>query len=174
METYKSIPAHPVRAPTSTTEPAAASLGAAQRRAVQTSLARRAYDQRMHRFFLLPAVAILLLAGCAGVSPTPTPTPTSFQLALEHCKVSATDGAVLGDHNKTLTLQGFGVNYPTHSLVQDQEFCVLKALKITDAVTQMMESTRALDGTQKGAWGAINASWTYHPDDGLRVILTTK
>ena len=32
-----------------------------------------------------------------------------------------------------------------------------------------MVQTRALDGTQKNGQG--NVSWTYHPDDGLNIVI---
>jgi hypothetical protein len=34
-----------------------------------------------------------------------------------------------------------------------------------------MEKTRALDGRQTASWSFIEASWTYHPDNGLDVII---
>lgn len=122
---------------------------------------------KLHRLAPLLAV-VLLLAGCASAAPAVQPFPA----AMKHCHVTAKNGATLGDHNNTLTLQGFATNNPD-GMVQEDEFCVLKALKITDAVTSAIESTRALDGTQSGSWGKIKAKWTYHPDNGLRVILTT-
>lgn len=32
-------------------------------------------------------------------------------------------------------------------------------------------STRALDGTQDAEGDGVEASWTYHPDDGLRIVI---
>ena len=32
-------------------------------------------------------------------------------------------------------------------------------------------STRALDGRQSATWAQFEASWTYHPDDGLDVLV---
>ncbi|MGY0233940.1 hypothetical protein [Longispora urticae] len=49
--------------------------------------------------------------------------------------------------------------------------CFLVALKTPDSVIAEMNSTRALDGRQTGDWDNIHASWTYHPDDGLEVIM---
>ena len=39
-------------------------------------------------------------------------------------------------------------------------------------VIAQMDSTRALDGTRDATWDGMTATWTYHPDDGLDVILT--
>jgi hypothetical protein len=35
-----------------------------------------------------------------------------------------------------------------------------------------MDNTRALDGMQTASWGNYEASWTYHPDEGLDVVVT--
>lgn len=50
--------------------------------------------------------------------------------------------------------------------------CVLGALDTPTSVIAQMESTRALDGMQSATWGDFKASWNYHPDDGLDVIIT--
>ncbi|WP_269142641.1 hypothetical protein [Georgenia yuyongxinii] len=34
-----------------------------------------------------------------------------------------------------------------------------------------MTSTRALDGRQTAEWDGVVATWSFHPDDGLDVIL---
>lgn len=39
-------------------------------------------------------------------------------------------------------------------------------------MTAQMDSTRALDGMQTAEWDTFEAKWTYHPDDGLDVIIT--
>lgn len=49
--------------------------------------------------------------------------------------------------------------------------CLLTALNTPDAVINKMNGTRALDGRQDGSWGNYEASWTYHPDDGLDIII---
>lgn len=38
-------------------------------------------------------------------------------------------------------------------------------------VLDKMGATRSLDGRQADDWNGIGASWSYHPDDGLHVIL---
>jgi hypothetical protein len=37
-----------------------------------------------------------------------------------------------------------------------------------------MEQTRALDGRQSETWEDFSASWTYHPDNGLDVLIREK
>lgn len=39
------------------------------------------------------------------------------------------------------------------------------------AVVGRMENTRALDGTLTADGDGVRASWTYHPDDGLNLVV---
>ena len=41
-----------------------------------------------------------------------------------------------------------------------------------DAVVSQMDSTTSLQGRQTASWDGTDASWTYHPDNGLDLILT--
>ena len=63
-------------------------------------------------------------------------------------------------------------------LFGDSYFDVVFALDLLEApdfVTDRIERTRALDGTQEVDWtlanGTLVAFWTYHPDDGLKLTL---
>jgi hypothetical protein len=49
--------------------------------------------------------------------------------------------------------------------------CVLQGLEASDSVIARMDNTRALDGRQTGTWGDFEASWGYHPDDGLNLVI---
>ncbi len=43
-------------------------------------------------------------------------------------------------------------------------------LELPSSISEKMSSTRALDGMQSQNCGSFTVSWTYHPDNGLRVI----
>jgi hypothetical protein len=43
-------------------------------------------------------------------------------------------------------------------------------LGLPSSISEKMSSTRALDGMQSQNCGEYTVSWTYHPDNGLRVI----
>lgn len=43
-------------------------------------------------------------------------------------------------------------------------------LELPSSLSDKMSSTRALDGMQSQNCGDFTVSWTYHPDNGLRVI----
>jgi ABC-type Fe3+-hydroxamate transport system substrate-binding protein len=119
------------------------------------------------------------LSGCATTSeasaqsPSASPTPTKSQIeqALDTCKVKSGEYARIGDGGYTITMQGEPKNSYVGLPVTDLA-CILKAVKIPDSVVSEIDSTRALDGTQKDSWDKFQASWTYHPDNGLRIILT--
>lgn len=76
--------------------------------------------------------------------------------------------ARLGDDGDSLILQG---ENPSGGLPSYKMLCILGALDMPDSVDARIGSTRALDGTQAAEWDDISASWTYHPDDGLNMIL---
>jgi len=42
------------------------------------------------------------------------------------------------------------------------------------AVRERMYATRAIDGTQSEEWGSYKATWTYEPDQGLTVIISSR
>lgn len=66
---------------------------------------------------------------------------------------------------------------PEDKVWNDYEDKALEAIVLTNdflnlpaSVTEKMSSTRALDGMQSQNCGDFTVSWTYHPDNGLRVI----
>ncbi len=54
----------------------------------------------------------------------------------------------------------------------DDITCVMDELEAPESVLAQMGSTRALDGMQSATWSTYKATWTYHPDDGLDLIIT--
>ena len=93
----------------------------------------------------------------------------AFEAAYEDC--GPRDGLDLVDDGTTLALdiQGEedlgGASYATVD-------CVLGALETPSRVTELMNSTRALDGRQTDSWDGNTATWSYHPDTGLDLLLT--
>ena len=51
---------------------------------------------------------------------------------------------------------------------------MLSELHFPPATIRRIELTRALDGTQTAESDSAKASWTYHPDDGLNIIIELK
>jgi hypothetical protein len=49
--------------------------------------------------------------------------------------------------------------------------CVYEELDVPKHVSELIGSTRALDGRQTGEWDKYSASWGYHPDNGMSLII---
>ncbi|MBT8162552.1 MULTISPECIES: hypothetical protein [Arthrobacter] len=136
---------------------------------------------------------MVALAGCGGAkaadasTPTPSvatssaPAESLVQQAFRSCHLDNSifaDYAILGDGGYTITMKG----EPTNQSISDygkvigltytEIMCELKAVEVPDSVVSQMNATRALDGMQRASWNKMSASWTYHPDHGLQVILT--
>lgn len=123
-------------------------------------------------FLVVGAVVTAVLIGTSvGSNEEPgTPAaPAETQLKQAHDSCSA---GVLSDADHTMTLDMAGEDTNSGVLSFDQVTCVLAALGIPSSVASRMDATRALDGMQDGEWPGFHASWTYHPDNGLDIILT--
>lgn len=79
-------------------------------------------------------------------------------------------GTTVADGKKTLVVNGAGKE-DTAGVDVAAEACILGNLGATTAVLQHMDSTRALDGRQTDSWGGFKAAWTYHPDQGLDLVI---
>jgi hypothetical protein len=78
----------------------------------------------------------------------------------------------LADDDETLIIDVAGTDVGSGDDIVDGLACVLVTLDAPTSVTAQMDATRALDGMQTAEWDGVLAQWTYHPDDGLDVILT--
>ena len=91
--------------------------------------------------------------------------------AVNFCGVEEQWGIGLGDDGQSLTIDGEGDEDYSLGVPYLDTLCVLTAVDTPDGVISRMGSTRALDGMQTAEWDRISAYWTYHPDDGLDVVL---
>jgi len=133
---------------------------------------------------LLAPVMLVALAGCGGASTAADPAPkpsaatssapakTHFQQASHSCGLNGSEYGAIGDAGYTITLQGQPEKGYRGGLSLKEIACVLNELSVPDSVVSQMDGTRALDGMQKASWDKISATWTYHPDNGFRIILT--
>lgn len=90
---------------------------------------------------------------------------TRMEYAAGACKLQTGTTANFGDEGLTLTLSG--------NMLFSMQECILNELDVPDSVLAQIGATRALDGMQRAEWGTVKATWTYHPDDGLDLILTS-
>lgn len=125
---------------------------------------------------LAGALVLVALTACSSANgsadPTPTPTQSEARLSatLGTCGIRYDDGAQLGDAGQSLTLDSRGQE-DFDGLSYDSVQCVLEDLDVPDATMNLIETTRALDGRQTGSWDGIDATWSFHPDNGVNVTL---
>lgn len=136
-----------------------------------------------------PLLGVLLLAACGTTGPEVTPEPAAavtptvppLQSVAETCDLP--DSAV-GDEGATLILDGAGSDDRKirdgdlvtvgDKLSTKEVGCALAGTEIPDSVISMMEGTRALDGRQTQDSDKYTYTWSYHPDNGLDVIITER
>ncbi len=82
--------------------------------------------------------------------------------------------ATLSSDCSALTIDTNPEDNEYYSSYEDEATAAIVAtnsfLNLPASVTEKMSSTRALDGMQSQNCGDFTVSWTYHPDNGLRVI----
>ncbi|MCA1655830.1 MAG: hypothetical protein LC635_05200, partial [Pseudonocardiaceae bacterium] len=105
--------------------------------------------------------------GTMSAAPAAGITATDLKTASTECGAGELD-----DNDHTLLLDMAGQDFGTGSATPDDVACVLYELDAPRSVTARMDSTRALDGMQTATWEGYEASWTYHPDAGLDLIIT--
>lgn len=90
--------------------------------------------------------------------------------AVTACEIPKTSPwIVVGDDGQSISMKSDGAESQGADL--EDIVCVLDQLDTPDSVTSRMGSTRALDGRQDAEWNDLSASWGYHPDDGLDMVV---
>ncbi|KGJ82784.1 hypothetical protein GY21_00025 [Cryobacterium roopkundense] len=89
--------------------------------------------------------------------------------ATQACEVETDPFIELGDEGQSLSMQTDGEESPGADVAD--VVCVLGELEIPDSVLTRISSTRALDGRQTATWSDYSASWGYHPDNGLDIVI---
>ncbi|GHD05326.1 hypothetical protein [Zhihengliuella salsuginis] len=130
-------------------------------------------DWTMFSLGLIPGVllGVLIGAGIAGGIGGGS-AKAGIASALEGCSLTGeSPGIYLLDDGAAIELDGSGEGASSGGLDMFDQVCVLEGLQIPESAFSRMSSTRALDGTQSMSWDGYQASWTYHPDNGLDVIV---
>ncbi len=94
---------------------------------------------------------------------------TPITRALDECSLSRLVDP--GDGGTSVLLDGEGEDVGSGTLTVTQIACVLNEVDIPDSVVYRIDDTRALDGRQNADWDGMTASWSYHPDSGLDLVL---
>ena len=117
-------------------------------------------------------LAILLAVGTyVGVSYLRTMAANNLAHSLDACSVSSPYARLASDKTSlTLVAYGDGAN----GLSQTDFRCILDEFDTPSSVRERMLITRAVDGAQHEEWNVYRVTWTYHPEDGLSVVLSTR
>jgi hypothetical protein len=101
----------------------------------------------------------------ATTSAAPTEQPEDpLTTAATDCKT--TSHADLAADGSSITYDGVTTDAGLKNVA-----CVMTALHAPDSVIAKIDRTRALDGVVEDSWSTYKASWTYHPDRGLDLII---
>lgn len=114
---------------------------------------------------------IAILAVCAGVwlavsdpAPAAAEPPITLSGARLDCDPSVFT-ATSADDGRTLLVEA------DDQRGEETVECLADRLAMPEAVYAQIRGTRALDGRQSASWDGYRASWTYHPDAGLSMII---
>lgn len=131
---------------------------------------------RKHLFFgaggLVVGIIIGLLGGLMlGVVGDALSASNRIEAAVKACPADSSEGVTVMDKGRSLEMKTAGEKSVGTSIVTVA--CILNELGAPESLYSRIDSTRALDGTREAAWDGYTASWTYHPDNGLNMIVET-
>lgn len=111
----------------------------------------------------------LLLTGCgasggAGLGSS----TTALQDAYDACSETYSNAVNVGDEGHTLIVDGAKPGNDDFTTM----VCVLGELDTSQSVVAQMDSTTALMGRQTAEDGDYTYEWSYHPDNGMDLIIT--
>ena len=135
--------------------------------------ARRGQHYRGLLMFLLGFISALLLVAAVvgGLYIERSTAASGFASAVDSCHARGLHARLASDET-SLTLEAFSDS--GDSLTTPIFQCVLGKLGTPAAVRERMYATRAIDGTQSEQWGSYKATWTYEPDQGLTVVVSSR
>lgn len=88
-------------------------------------------------------------------------------------QVAASCGVSAASDGQSITMRTAGAKTSGGKSVKDVA-CILAGLKAPQHIYSLIDATRALDGIQSESWGDYVARWTYHPDNGLTIVIARK
>lgn len=116
---------------------------------------------------LVLLVSILALAVASLAISDYVDRPSKIDRAAQACGF----GLDTADAGHTLHMQTETVD-PVNSMSAADFTCLAQNLQMPSRVSDEISRTTSLMGLQSDQWDGIKASWTYHPDNGLDLILT--
>jgi hypothetical protein len=130
---------------------------------------RRRWGALIVAALITAGTVIGIVAVANGGTAVNGPSLTRLDAAKDLC-ASVSAHVTIGDNGMTMTVDRVAAEDNPGAHVEQLD-CILAALDTPYAVISHMDSTRALDGMQADEWGGFHATWTYHPDDGINLII---
>lgn len=127
----------------------------------------------MRRIIILAIVGLAACGGGGKAAPTTTVKPKATTTTLASTPIrDAADACEMeaDDDGKSISFDTKGEEDSRGDDVTGV-VCVLKALEAPDSLYSKLDHTRALDGTVSDEWGDFKATWSYHPDSGLFLVV---
>lgn len=91
--------------------------------------------------------------------------------AVETCAIDSEGFTVMND-GSAISLNTKGKDYTdTGTSNFLAYYCMLNELGVPETTQEKMDHTRAMDGAQSDTWDSLKASWSYHPDSGVNVVI---
>lgn len=126
------------------------------------------------------AAALLLtmgLAACGGVDKEEAAAAASASAAAQETRLAAAyDDCTGQDSGNTLSLEDDDATIviDTGSKYGDASgyACVIEALDVPTSITAQMDRTTAMMGVQDATHDGLEFSWSYHPDNGVNMVIT--
>ena len=118
---------------------------------------------------LIVGVGGTLTAASSGGGTGSLLASTAIAAATETCDDVDNGWITVGDEGQSISMQSEGEESPGAEYID--VLCVLDQLEVPDSVNTRIGSTRALDGRQTATWDDFDASWGYHPDSGLDIVV---
>jgi hypothetical protein len=89
--------------------------------------------------------------------------------AAKACNITDNTWITVGDSGQSVSMKSSGEEDAGAEF--SDITCVLGKLHTPDSVTSRIDATRALDGRLTATWSGLSASWGYHPDHGLDIVI---
>lgn len=110
---------------------------------------------------------LVALNACGG--------PSEIENAVSTCNDRLNVDLAAGDDGQSVSVSGSTFALPTEAeragLATQVSLCILEELDVPDSVMAKVQDTTAMMGRQSDSWGDYTASWTYHPDHGLELVV---
>jgi hypothetical protein len=133
-------------------------------------MARESTEGDAMRITSMIVLAAVLLSGCSQVTDMlGNIGETKLQTAMKSCADTYSGYIEVLDNGKTLSIDGDGKE--DQGAPVKEIACVLYAIPVPSYVISRMDQTRALDGVQREEFASFDISWSYHPDNGLDIVI---